>query len=173
MTGNKNKFEEIKLLLPEIEHLDVDLPEIQALDAKHIITTKLLEALTRTKGEFIVEDTSLYLECLQGLPGPLIKWFLETLGPQGLVQLTEKLGTDKAEAKTLIGYARSAKEMYYFEGSIKGRIVQPRGTRFGWDPIFQPEGQHKTFAEMSKEEKNTMSHRRRALDKLKEFLHKS
>lgn len=159
--------------MPEIEHLDVDLPEIQALDAKHIITTKLLEALTRTKGEFIVEDTSLYLECLQGLPGPLIKWFLETLGPQGLVQLTEKLGTDKAEAKTLIGYARSAKEMYYFEGSIKGRIVQPRGTRFGWDPIFQPEGQHKTFAEMSKEEKNTMSHRRRALDKLKEFLHKS
>jgi len=173
ITGNKNKFEEVKLLLPEIEHLAIDLPEIQALDAKHIITTKLLEALTHRTGEFIVEDTSLYFECLQGLPGPLIKWFLETLGPQGLVHLTEKLGNDNAEAKTLIGYSRSAKEMYYFEGSIKGRIVQPRGTRFGWDPIFQPEGRDQTFAEMSKDEKNKISHRRRALDKLREFLHKS
>ena len=79
ITGNKNKFEEVKSILPEIEQLDVDLPEIQDIDAQNIIRFKLLEALRHHAGEFIVEDTSLYFDCLKGLPGPLIKWFLETI----------------------------------------------------------------------------------------------
>ncbi|MCX6744320.1 MAG: RdgB/HAM1 family non-canonical purine NTP pyrophosphatase [Candidatus Parcubacteria bacterium] len=171
ITGNKNKLAEVQTVLPEVEQLDIDLPEIQELDAQKIIQAKLIEALNHQQGEFIVEDTSLHLDCLNGLPGPLIKWFLQTIGNQGLAQLAEKLGNDKAEAVTMIGYAKSQNEMQFFEGRIKGRIVNPRGeTKFGWDPIFIPEGYDQTFAELGVEKKNMISMRRIALNKLKEFL---
>ena len=171
ITGNKNKLREVKLVLPNVEQLDIDLPEIQEVDAKEIIRNKLLEALNHTKGEFIVEDTSLYLDCLKGLPGPLIKWFLKAIGNDGLAEIAEKLEDNRAEAKTIVGYAKNHEEIYFFEGVIKGRIVKPKGeTNFGWDPIFLPDGHKKTFAEMSREEKNEISMRRNALNKLDEFL---
>ena len=155
ITGNKSKFEEVKAILPEVEQLDIDLPEIQEIDPKEIIKAKLLEALNHKKAEFIVEDTSLYLDCINGLPGPLIKWFLKKIGNTGIYNLVEKLGNNKAEAKTFIGYAKNPEEIYYFEGSIKGKIVSPAGeTNFGFDPIFQPENNKNTFAQMPKEEKN-------------------
>jgi len=171
ITGNKNKFEEAKLILPEIEQFDIDLPEIQDIDAKKIIKAKLLEALNHKKADFIVEDTSLYFECLKGMPGPLIKWFMNSIGNQGLFELAEKLENNKAEAKTIIGYAKNSEEIHFFEGIIKGNIIAPEhSTSFGWDPIFQPKGHSKCFAEMSKEEKNKISMRKLAFAKLKEFL---
>ena len=60
----------------------------------------------------------------------------------------------------------------YFEGIVHGRIVAPRGDRFGWDPIFQPDGYAHTYAEMSEDEKNKISHRTLALNKLKQHLEK-
>ncbi len=68
ITGNKNKFEEAKSVIPELQQLDIDLPEIQEIDAKTIIKAKLAEAFRYKQSEFIVEDTSLYLDCLNGLP---------------------------------------------------------------------------------------------------------
>jgi len=171
ITGNKNKFREVKSILGEVEQVDIDLPEVQDIDARIVVETKLKEALRHRKDAFILEDTSLYLDCLKGLPGPLIKWFLKTVGNQGLAEIAEKMGDNKAEAKTIVGFAKSPEEIYFFEGIIKGRIVSPRGqTNFGWDPIFQPEGETRTFAEMTAEEKNSVSMRRLALNKLKEFL---
>ncbi|MGB2791435.1 MAG: RdgB/HAM1 family non-canonical purine NTP pyrophosphatase [Candidatus Moraniibacteriota bacterium] len=171
ITGNKNKFEEVKMIFPDVEQLDIDLPEIQEIDTREIIRNKLSEAFRYATGEFIVEDTSLSLECLGGLPGPLIKWFSRTLGNNGLAEIVGKLGNDRAEAKTVIGYARSREEIYFFEGILQGRIVKPRGeTAFGWDSIFLADGHKKTFAEMSREEKNAISMRRKTLDKLSEFL---
>ena len=173
ITGNKNKFEEVKAILGNIEQLDIDLPEIQDIDAKNIIRAKLLEALSHKDGEFIVEDTSLYLDCLKGLPGPLIKWFLKTIGNEGLANLAEKLSNNSAEAKTIIGYAKNRDEIKFFEGVIPGKIVAPTGVSgFGWDTIFQPEGFDKTFAEMTTEEKNRVSMRKIAVEKLKEFAAK-
>ncbi|MFA5747251.1 MAG: non-canonical purine NTP pyrophosphatase [Candidatus Paceibacterota bacterium] len=171
ITGNKNKLEEVKAILGGVEQLDIDLPEIQDLDAKNIIKAKLAEAMKHKKGELIVEDTSLYMECLNGLPGPFIKWFLKSIGNDGLARLADKLGNDKAEAKTIIGYVGREGNIHFFEGSIKGKIIAPKGeTSFGWDPIFQPDGFDKSFAEMGKEEKNKVSMRRIALDELKGFL---
>jgi len=90
---------------------------------------------------------------------------------EGLADLAEKLGNNMAEAKTVIGYARNREEIFFFEGVIKGKIVPPRGEkRFEWDQIFVPDGQNKTFAEMGMEEKNKISMRRMAVNKLKEFL---
>lgn len=171
ITGNKNKFQEVKAVLPKIEQLDIDLPEIQELDAKAIIKAKLLEALNHHKGEFIVEDTSLYIESLNGLPGPLAKWFLKTVGNEGVWKMTKFFGGVKAKATTIIGYTRSHEDIYFFEGEIAGEVVEPRGDfGFGWDPIFQPKGYKKTFAEMSEEERSGLKMRRIATNKLKDFL---
>lgn len=171
ITGNKNKFEEVKSILPNVEQLDIDLPEIQEIDAHKVIEAKLKEALRHKEGEFIVEDTSLYFDCLNGLLGTFIKWFMKTIGNDGLVNLVTKYGNNKATAKTVIGYAKSIDEIYSFEGEISGIIVEPRTTsNFGWDPIFLPDGHTKTFAEMDVSEKNEISMRRIATQKLKEFL---
>jgi len=173
ITGNKNKFGEVSAILPNIEQLDIDLPEIQDIDAREIIKAKLLGVLNYRQAEFIVEDTSLYFECLNGLPGPLIKWFMKTIGNEGLFNIVEKLGNTKAEAKTIGGYAKKPEEIYYTEGCIKGSIVSPKGkSGFGWDPIFQPDSFDKTFAEMTLKEKNSVSMRKIALEKLKEFIAK-
>jgi len=171
ITGNKNKFSEARSIMGDIEQCDIDLPEIQDIDARNIIKAKLQEAFKHREGEFIVEDTSLYMDCLNGLPGPLIKWFLKTIGNEGLSELAKKLGNDRAAARTIIGYAKNQDEISFFEGSVTGRIASPQGpSDFGWDPVFRPDGFDKSFAQMTEGEKNSMSMRRMALDKLKDFL---
>ncbi|MEK6825542.1 MAG: non-canonical purine NTP pyrophosphatase [Nanoarchaeota archaeon] len=171
ITGNKNKFQEAKAILSSLEQLKIDLIEIQSDDAHEIIRAKLQEAFKHKTGEFIVEDTSLYLDCLNGLPGPLIKWFLKSIGNEGIYTLAQKLGNFDAEAKTYIGYAKNSQEISFYEGSVRGTIVQPKTkTAFGWDPIFQPNGYTKSFAELSQEEKNKISMRRIAFDKLSKAL---
>jgi len=171
ITGNEGKFAEAKSILGGLKQLDIDLPEIQHIDARLILKAKLLEATKLHEGSFIVEDVSLYLDCLNGLPGPLIKWFLKTVGNTGLFEIAKRFNNYQAEAKAIIGYSKDKVNIEFFEGSIKGQIVPPRGDNgFGWDPIFMPEGFTKTFAEMSEEEKNELSMRRIALEKLKNFI---
>lgn len=172
ITGNENKLKEVRAIVGEdIGHVDIDLPEIQEIDPYKVIQAKLAEALKHTQGDFFIEDTSLYLDGLNGLPGPLIKWFLQSLGTEGLADLAERTGNIRATAKTVIGYVSRDGAMHFFEGSISGTIVRPRvASSFGWDPIFLPDGHDKTFAEMTREEKNRISMRSIALSKLKEFL---
>ena len=171
ITGNIDKFAEVNAIVPNLEQLDIDLPEIQELDAQLIIREKLDAARKHHSGEFIVEDTSLYLDCLNGFPGPLIKWFKQDIGINGIVDVCAKMGIDGARAKTIIGYAALDGEIHFFEGSVAGTIVNPKVvSKFGWDGIFMPDGYDKTFAEMTSEEKNAISHRKIAVTKLVEFL---
>jgi len=171
ITGNINKFKEVKAMIPDVEQLDIDLVEIQELDEHKVIEHKLLEAMSHHDGKFIVEDTSLYLDCLHGLPGPYIKWFLQTIGNDGLVDITKKFNNNRAYVKVIFGCARDSKTIKYFKGEVKGRIVPVRvKSGFGWDDIFVPSGYTQTYAQMGKEEKNKISMRTIALTKLKEFL---
>lgn len=171
ITGNKGKFEEVKGVLSFIKQFNVDLPEIQEIDSRKIIKFKLLEAFRHKNAEFIIEDTSLYLDCLNGLPGPLIKWFLGSIGDKGIYELACKFRNNNAQAKTIFGYAENKNKIHFFEGTISGSIVLPQGKRgFGWNKIFLPDGHKKTFAQMDLDEKNAVSMRRIALDKLKHFL---
>jgi non-canonical purine NTP pyrophosphatase (RdgB/HAM1 family) len=173
ITGSKNKFEEVKAIVDDVEQFELDLTEIQEIDAHKVISTKLFESQAALKEhkQVIVEDTSLYLDALNGLPGPLIKWFMKTVGNEGLYKIASAFGNFGAEAKTIIGYT-DGKKVDFFEGVIKGSIVEPRGeTTFGWDPIFIPEGYTKTFAEMSPDEKNAISMRKIAAEKLKTYLY--
>ncbi len=174
ITGNPNKLAEVREILQgvNIEQLQIDLPEIQEIDPHKVIEAKLQEARKHHQGEMMVEDTSLYLEALENkLPGPLIKWFEKALGNDGIANLAARYGVHGATATNLIGYLDGRGEIHFFEGSAKGNIVFPRGEKnFGWDPIFQPDGSIKTFAQMTQKEKNAISHRRKSLMKLREYL---
>lgn len=164
------KFAEISALIPNLQQLEIELPELQEIDSKKIIESKLNKAFEHHSGEFIVEDTSLTLEGMNGLPGPLIKWFLQTIKKEGIYNLTKVFGSN-AVAKVIIGYAKSPNHIEYFEGVLEGDIVSPRGDNdIGWNTIFQPKGFNKTFGEMTMDEKNQISMRRKAVDRLKEYL---
>lgn len=171
ITSNSGKLAEARMILGQVEALDIDLPEIQELDSRVIITAKLHEGRKHKPQGLIVEDTSLSLAALNGLPGPLVKWFLNRLGASGLYELARQRGNCFAEAKTVVGYLSNEGKTSFYEGVIVGEIVAPRGEKgFGWDPIFQPSGHTRTFAEMSAEEKNSMSMRARCFQQLRKAI---
>jgi non-canonical purine NTP pyrophosphatase (RdgB/HAM1 family) len=180
ITGNAHKLREAQALMPEISGWEIDLPEIQHSEPMPVIEAKLLAALALAgdRSRLLVEDTGLYLAALNGLPGPLIKWFLAPGKPglNGLWQIAQALGETKAEAITVIGYLEkqaSGLKIAYYTGSISGQIVAPRGEKgFGWDAIFLPDGSDKTFAEMDAEEKSRFSMRALALAQLRESLNR-
>src|SRR5438552_1780554 len=102
MQQSQSKFEDLRALLPKIERSDIDLPEIQEVDSQKIIEVKLKRAFIHHKGEFIVEDTSLCFDALNGLPGPFIKWFLKTIGTEGLYKIAQSFENMNATARTII-----------------------------------------------------------------------
>ncbi len=174
ITGNEDKFKEAKAILGEmVQRMDMDLPEIQELDVREVIKEKLNEALNHQEGSFIVEDVSFEMEALNGFPGPFVKWMIGSTGTQRMYEIGEKLGNLNAEAVATLGYAKNHEEIYFFEGRVKGTLA-PRleGNGFAFDTIFIPEEHEKRYSEMKPEEKNKISHRRTALDKLKAFLEK-
>lgn len=171
VTGNAGKFREAKQFIPTIEQLDIDLTEPQSLDPREVIEYKLLEARKHQSGEFIVEDTSLYLDGLNGFPGPLIKWMLKSVKQQGIYDLCRDIRNMRAHAKTVIGYSDASGEIHYFEGNVSGTIVLPVGEYgFGWDQIFKPDGFEETFGEMGIGYKKEFSMRAQAFKDLCDHL---
>jgi len=170
ITGNKDKLREVQTLIPDVQGLDLDLPEIQEIDPHKVIAAKLVGARKHHSGVFLVEDTSLSLDGMGGLPGPFIRWFLKSISIDGVYALTRTFGA-RATARTIFGYADENDNMLFFEGSLGGLVVPPRGTDgFGWDAIFQPDGYEKTFAEMTQEEKSWCSMRKIAIEGLWQYL---
>jgi len=149
ITENENKVREVQRILPDVQPIALELDEIQGLDPLRIIAAKLRQATEQRDGEFFVEDSSLYLDCQNGFPGPLIKWLLQAVGHTGIVELVQKYGSSHATVKTVIGYS-DRKDIHFFVGELHGQIVPARGKEgFGWDPIFQPDGFQKTIGEMA------------------------
>lgn len=170
VTGNQGKFKEAQKFIPELEMFDIDLPEIQELDSEEIIRHKLREAQAERDGNFVVEDISFQLPALNGLPGPLIKWFLKTIGKEGVYDLVKEKEDHSACVICEIGLLYKGK-MHFFKGEVKGQIVAPRGEYgFGWDPIFKPEGSKRTFGQMPRARKADYSMRIKAFKKVKDFL---
>ena len=177
VTGNAKKLEEVVAILGStfprtFESKNLDLPEIQG-DINDISIKKCREAARQINGPVVVEDTSLCFNALGGLPGPYVKWFLRNIGPEGLYKLLAGYDDKSAEAVCTLAYHPGGPddEVVLFQGRTRGEIVYPRGPRdFGWDPCFQPSGYDKSYAELPKEEKNKISHRYKALKKLKDFF---
>ncbi|CAE6412987.1 unnamed protein product [Rhizoctonia solani] len=185
VTGNANKLREVEEILAAggvqliIKSRSIDLPEIQGT-AVEVSKEKCRRAAEIVGGPCITEDTSLGFVALNGLPGPYIKWFLREVGTEGkstqlprLNKMLDGFETRAAFAQCNFAYSKGPGfEPIVFEGRTEGQIVPPRGpSKFGWDPVFEPlEGEGKTYAEMSSEAKNKISHRFRSLEKLRNYL---
>lgn len=161
ITQNKHKIREVSRISGlDLTIIRLKLPEIQAVDLDEVLKAK--GRAVKGDDDFIVEDTALYLGKRKDI-GALIKWFSND-------RIVKAYLGEEAEAVCGI-YCKKNNTTTIFTGSIKGKIVRPRGKMgFGWDCIFRPYGHLKTFAEMTEEEKNKISHRRKAFDKLKIFL---
>ena len=182
-TQNENKAQEIQSLLPEYFKI-ITLKDIRCFD-EIPETSETLEGNSLLKASFISEtynlncfadDTGLEIEALDNRPGV---YSARYAGPEKsaaaninkvLLELEGKTARN-AQFRTLITLILN-KSTFSFEGIVRGEIIsEKRGENgFGYDPIFVPEGEIKTFAEMSLEDKNKHSHRARAFQKMIVFL---
>ena len=180
ITGNVGKMEEFRTIIGledlHFGYQSMDLPEIQSLDIREIGRFKTQMALKNKdiSNDFdavLTDDTGLYCDGLNGLPGPLIKWFLERLEKEGLVELlNDRQKGGSVTCLLTLGIIKTG-EIIQFEGTVKGTLVVPSGSYgFGWDPIFMPDGYSSTYGEMGPEAKNGISHRAIALQNLREWL---
>lgn len=186
VSGNKNKYRELKDLLTEhlkdieVRQLDIDLPELQGVP-EEIVRGKLKLALEKTKnleGPILVEDTSLCFNAYGGLPGPYIKYFLKAIKQEGLYKMACAFEDHSAYAQSIFGLQKNEKsEPQLFIGRTEGEIVSPRGQKnfglSGWDPCFKPNCDNKTYAEMEEDEKNKISHRGKSTKALIDYLKKN
>ena len=194
-TNNQHKLDEIRGILGdgfEIVSLNdigchEDIPE----------TGKTLEENALQKAQYVYEhyhvncfadDTGLEVDALNGAPGVYSARYAGGEGydsEANMTKLLHELGNNnnrKARFRTVIALIEkkdvcpcgctSVKKVHQFEGIVNGEIIRERrgGEGFGYDPIFQPEGYDKTFAELGMDIKNTISHRARATQKLAEYL---
>jgi len=166
ITGNAHKLQEWQRMAPasmQLRNQSIDLEEIQSFDSTEIVRHKVRQAYDIVQAPVIVEDVSAGLNKLNGLPGPFIKFFIERLGQDALVQL----GGENAAATAVctIAYYDGEREIIV-TGVKKGTVVPMRGEGFGFDVVFVPNGQTKTYSEMTRPEKDAISHRRKAIDAL-------
>jgi non-canonical purine NTP pyrophosphatase (RdgB/HAM1 family) len=174
VSSNPNKgIEAERILGIPLLRVSLSLPEIQAATVEDVTRYKVEVARTKGYERLIVEDVSLGFDELGNFPGPFVRWLLEAAGGKGLAAIAYALNNRAAKAQCCVGYW-NGKAVKTFVGETPGEIlVQPRGERhFGWDAWFQPRGATKTFAEMSDDEKDAVSHRGHAYRKLAEHLRK-
>lgn len=167
ITGNRHKFSELADILPGLVQVDIDLPEVQAVDSRDVIAAKLTEARERMPDKAIlVEDTALHLACLNGFPGALIKWMLSSCGCEGIHRLCAAMGEHGAEARTVLGYLPADdNEPRFFDAVLAGRICAPAGqSGFGWDPVFVPADYDVSLAELPESVLRSIKMRRRAAE---------
>jgi XTP/dITP diphosphohydrolase len=185
-THNQHKTEEAREIISSLFQIK-NLKDIGCYD-EIPETADTLQGNALQKARYVHEryhvncfadDTGLEVEALDGRPGVYSARFAgEHCTYQDNVDklLKEMEGKAKRKAcfKTVVALILEDKE-YIFEGRVDGEIIEKqRGTSgFGYDPVFLPEGFERTFAEMSDEEKNDISHRGRAMRKMMEFLKKS
>lgn len=182
-TQNKHKVEELSALLQD--HFTVRDLSTLALTEEIPETGRSLTENSLQKARYIAEkfqvtcladDSGLEVEALGGAPGVYSARYAgepkdDQANLQLLVQNLRGNANRRARFVTVLTYF-AAGSYHSFEGEIQGTIVEsPRGTQgFGYDPVFQPEKEHRTFAEMTLAEKNVIAHRARALEKFKNFL---
>lgn len=183
-TNNAHKLEEIRTILGDkVEILSLndinchaDIPE----------TADTLQGNAALKAQYIYEnygldcfadDTGLEVEALNGAPGIYSARYAGGEGHDSEANMKKLLSemqdkeNRKARFRTVICLIEDGKE-HFFEGIVNGSIIRERkgGAGFGYDPIFMPDGYSETFAEMGNDEKNKISHRARAVQKLCEYL---
>ena len=142
---------------------------------------KALGVSTKLPGLVIADDSGLEVDALDGAPGIHSARYAgaNATDTEKIDKLLEELARVRAKNDSrrarfhcLLALARNGEVLGVFEGTAEGEITErPRGSRgFGYDPIFVPKGFERTFGELGPAEKNQLSHRARALEKLRTFL---
>ena len=167
VTSRAEKAKEAERLGFVVERLDLDLAEPQALDPSRIVEEKAKTAYAMLSRPVLVEDSALLLDAWGGFPGALVKWLERSAGVAAIPRMLDRFEDRSATAACAIAYTDGG-DVVSARGETRGAIAAaPRGSNgFGWDTIFVPEGETRTFAEMSGAEKDRVSHRRRAWDAL-------
>jgi XTP/dITP diphosphohydrolase len=178
VTGNFHKFNEVRTILSPlgiaVGMLRMKGDEIQSDNPNEIAKNSAVEAFNRCHLPLIVEDAGLFVDTLNGFPGPYAAYVYKTIQNKGILKLMEHLQNRKATFHSSIVYYDQKTGPQIFEGESKGEITQSERSGdgksgFGFDPIFQPSGSKKTFAEMTIEEKNGFSHRAMAVRKFAQW----
>lgn len=182
-TCNQNKAKEIQSLIPDsIEILSLndincleEIPETQATIEGNA-SQKAFYVFEKYQQNCFADDTGLEIDALNGKPGVLSARYAGDAknandNMDKVLSEMKRIGNRKARFKTVISLVINGKELQ-FEGIVNGVILEEKrgGRGFGYDPIFLPEGSSKSFAEMELSEKNLVSHRARAVNKLVEYL---
>jgi non-canonical purine NTP pyrophosphatase (RdgB/HAM1 family) len=167
VTGRAEKAREAERLGFRLERRDLDLPEPQALDPADVVEAKARDAYARLARPVVVEDSGLAIKAWNGFPGALVKWLEKSAGLETMARMLDRFPDRSATATCAVAYF-DGERVVQGRGEISGTIAHaPRGkSGFGWDALFIPEGSDRTFAEMSGEEKDRVSHRRRAWEAL-------
>ena len=174
ITGNSGKAAEYSVMLGiEVTPVKAELTEIQSLNVADVAARKAADAYSQLGEPVLVDDTGLAVHAWNGLPGALVAWFLDSVGPQGILAMAAGLIDRRAAVTTALGYA-TADGLRVFQGTVNGSLAtEPRGTSgFGYDSIFIPDSDtsRRTYAQMTSEEKNKISHRRHAVEDMRNAL---
>ena len=166
VSSNEEKYNEAKKILAEfgieLEFFQTELVEIQHDSLSEIASQKALDAYDKCKKPVIVEDDGLFIDSLSGFPGPYSSYIFNTIGNNGILKLIED--NRGAEFVAIIAFCDSSNEPILFESKWLETISKNiQGKGWGYDPIFIPEKQNKTYAEL--DDKNKLSHRYESLKK--------
>jgi XTP/dITP diphosphohydrolase len=179
-TGNIHKFNEVRSILSEqglaVGMLKLKGDEVQSENIKEIAEKSVKNAYNRCKLPIFVEDAGLFVDALSGFPGPYAAYVYHTIHNSGVLKLMENTADRHAKFQSVIAYCddQNPCEPLCFCGEVKGEIttaqrIEQGKSGFGFDPIFQPDGSSKTFAEMTIAQKNACSHRAMAIRKFAEW----
>ena len=172
ITGNQSKADYLSDFLGHpVDHIKLNLDEIQSTNLKEIAEHKVRQAYEILKQPVIIEDVSLEFHALGYLPGPFIKFFVDQMPLETICSMIPADSTRKATARCVIAYFDGS-EMQLFESSLEGQIAkQPTGNNgFGWDKIFVPHNHTVTKASLSDTDYQKTYLQIKPLDQLKTFL---
>lgn len=168
LTENDNKFQEATSILAHfglrIQRLNLAKTELQDPRPENIARFALISALRVHRKPILVEDSGLFIEALDGFPGPYSSFVYYTIGLQGILDLMRRYRIRKAYFQSTVAFGSPSIKPRLFTGKVRGRVSRRilGKTGFGYDPIFKPEGSSMTFGQTSQSFKNTKSHRARA-----------
>lgn len=176
-TENKHKFEEIAAIFEEydisLQQHKMELQEISSSSAREIALYKARQAFQELKQPLIVEDSAVYFTAFKDFPGTMPKRVYLSIGFPGLLKLLEGKKREACFLSTIC-FIESHDTYKFFEGKWEGRIIKkvikPKADRMPYEKIFLPKGSKKAVVEMSREEKNDISHRAAAARALSEWL---
>lgn len=175
ITSNEHKFHEAQEIIDEnITRKNIHYPELQSESLEEVAKFGInyINRNNDVDESYFLEDAGLFIDDLGGFPGVYSSYIFETLGNEGILKLLEHNNNRKAYFKSVIAYKENQNDVRIFKGKTLGEISKlVRGNKgFGYDPIFQPKISNKTYGEMEREEKNQVSHRKKSLEKFKNFL---